>query len=297
MGISPRTLQLAYTGHEQITIYNIIKKMDFLIVIPILAGWISGWVVNYLADVLPVTRQFSHPACPKCGQNFPIAVYLAFRPCPNCHQRRPARVWFVQVIMLIANIYIWFKSPFGIFHFHPPYRLEYILGTILLTYFAMVFVIDFEHRLILHPTSIFGALLGLGLGLWINGIIPTLIGGLAGIVIMLVFYYFGVLFSRLRARRMQTAGQDADDEEALGFGDVILAGVLGLILGPFIWIGLLLGIVLGGLVGVLMVLYLMIAKRYKTQALMVFMPYGPFFITSAFLILFIPTWIAPIIPK
>ncbi len=41
---------------------------------------------------------------------------------------------------------------------------------------------------------------------------------------------------------MQAAGQDADNEEALGFGDVILAGVLGLILGwPFIWFGLLLG--------------------------------------------------------
>ena len=152
--------------------------------------------------------------------------------------------------------------------------------------------------MILHPTSIFGALFGLGLGLWINGLFPTLIGGLAGLIIMLVFYYFGILFSRFRVRRMQAAGQDSDNEEALGFGDVILAGVLGLILGwPFIWFGLLLGILLGGLAGVLMVLYLMILKRYKTEALMVFMPYGPFFITSAFLILFIPAWIAPIVPK
>lgn len=271
--------------------------MDFLILIPILAGWISGWIVNYLADVLPLTRRFSRPTCTHCGQNLPTASYLALRPCPNCGQRRPARVWFVQAILLIANLYIWFKSPFSIFNFHPPYRLEYVLGMLLLTYFAIAFVIDLEHHLILHQTSIFGALLGLGLGLWMNGLIPTLLGGLAGIVIMLVFYYFGILFSRLRARRMQTAGQDADDEEALGFGDVILAGVLGLILGPFIWFGLLLGILLGGLAGIVMVLYLMIAKRYQTQALMVFMPYGPFFITSAFLILFIPTWIAPFIPK
>ena len=176
--------------------------------------------------------------------------------------------------------------------------MGYALGMILLTYFAIVFVIDFEHRLILHPTSIFGAFFGLGLGIWINGLFSTLIGGLAGLIIMLVFYYLGVLFSRFRARRMQTAGQDSDNEEALGFGDVILAGVLGLTLGwPFIWFGLLLGILLGGLVGVIMVLYLMIAKRYKTEALMVFMPYGPFFITSAFLILFIPTLIAPIVPK
>ncbi len=163
---------------------------------------------------------------------------------------------------------------------------------------STIFVIDFEHRLILHSTSIFGALFGLGLGIWINnGIGPSLIGGLTGLVIMLVFYYFGVLFSHLRARRLQAAGQDADNEEALGFGDVILAGVLGLILGPLIWFGLLLGILLGGLVGAIMVLYLIISKRYKTEALMIFMPYGPFFITSAFLLLFIPALIAPIVPK
>ncbi|MGA7193175.1 MAG: prepilin peptidase [Anaerolineales bacterium] len=272
--------------------------MNILLIIPLIAGWISGWLVNYLADVLPTARRFSRPACPNCGQNFPVGTYLTFRSCPNCHQRRASRVWFVQIIMLVISVYVWFKVPFAIFAFHPLYRMEYVLGMILLTYFAIVFVIDFEHRLILHPTSIFGALLGLGLGTWINGIVPTLIGGLAGLVIMLVFYYFGILFSRFRAKRMQASGQNSDNEEALGFGDVILAGILGLILGwPFIWFGLLLGILLGGLFGIIMVLYLMIAKRYKTEALMVFMPYGPFFITSAFLILFLPSWIAPIIPK
>jgi leader peptidase (prepilin peptidase) / N-methyltransferase len=272
--------------------------MNLLIIIPVLVGWISGWLVNYLADVLPIMRRFSHPACPHCGQHFPLTSYFMFRPCSNCHQRRSLRVWLVQAIMLIANIYIWFKSPFSLYRFHPPYRIEYVLGAILFIYFATIFVIDFEHRLILHSTSIFGALFGLGLGIWINnGIAPSLIGGLTGLVIMLVFYYLGVLFSRLRARRLQAAGQDEDNEEALGFGDVILAGVLGLILGPLIWFGLLLGILLGGLVGAIMVLYLMISKRYKTEALMIFMPYGPFFITSAFLLLFIPALIAPIVPK
>jgi len=271
--------------------------MNLLIIIPVLVGWISGCLVNYLADVLPITRRLSYPACPHCGKNFAILPYLIFLPCSKCHQRRSRRVWFVQVIILIANIYIWFESPFSLYHFHPLYRIDYMLGAILLIYFAMDIVIDVEHRLILHPTSIFGALFGLGLGIWINGIVPTLIGGAMGLVIMLVFYYLGVLFSRLRARRMQAAGQEADNEEALGFGDVILAGVLGLILGPLVWFGLLLGILLGGLVGAIVMLFLMVSKKYETEALMVFMPYGPFFITSAFLLLFIPALIAPIVPK
>jgi leader peptidase (prepilin peptidase)/N-methyltransferase len=274
------------------------KAMDFLLIVPILAGWISGWVVNYLADVLPVTRRFSRPTCPQCGKDYPTDSYLALSACPNCNHRRPARAWIVQVFMLIISLTIWFRAPFLILAFHPPYRLAYALGMILLTYFATVFVIDFEYRLILHPTSIVGALLGLGLGLWINGPLTTLEGGLAGLLIMLALYYLGVLFSRYRAKRMQAAGQETDQEDALGFGDVILAGVLGLMLGwPFIGFGLLLGILLGGIAGILMMLYLMITKRYKTEALMVFMPYGPFFITSAFLILFLPGWIAPITPR
>jgi leader peptidase (prepilin peptidase) / N-methyltransferase len=272
--------------------------MDFLLIVPFLVGWMSGWVVNYLADVLPVTRRFSHPTCIHCGKDFPTASYLAFASCPNCNHQRSVRAWLVQVFMLVIGLYIWFRSPFGIFGFHPSYRLAYVLGMILLTYFALVFVIDFEHRLILHPTSIFGAIFGLGLGLWINGFLTTLKGGLAGLLIMLVFYLLGVLVARYRAKQMQAAGKDSDDEEALGSGDVILAGVLGLIMGwPFIGFGLLLGILLGGIAGVIVVLYLMIAKRYKTEALMVFMPYGPFFITGAFLILFLPGWVALITPR
>src|SRR5688572_30980241 len=47
---------------------------------------------------------------------------------------------------------------------------------------------------------------------------------------------FRSLVARYRARRMQAAGQADDEEEALGGGDVYLAGVLGLMLGwPFIW--------------------------------------------------------------
>jgi len=272
--------------------------VNLLIIIPILAGWLSGWLVNYLSDVLPATRGLSTPTCGHCGHNLATATYLLFRSCPNCHQRRSLRTWLVQVILPVANVYIWFKSPFSMYHLNPLHRLDYILGAILLTYFGMVFVIDFEHRLILHPTSLFGALFGLGLGTWLNrGILTALLGGAIGLVIMLVFYYLGVLFSRIRARHMQAAGQEADAEEALGFGDVILAGVLGLILGPMVWFGLLLGILLGGLVGVILVLYMMVSNKYKTDAMMVFMPYGPFFITSATVLLFLPGLIAPMVPK
>jgi prepilin signal peptidase PulO-like enzyme (type II secretory pathway) len=263
-------------------------EMTLGLLIPMLAGWISGWVVNYLADTLPITRRFSRPVCAQCGHPYLPGSYLAFVACRTCGHRRGLRPWVVQIVMLAASLYTWLQ----------PRPMGYGPGLVLIAYFAVVFVIDLEHRLILHPTSLVGAVLGFVIGTLVNGLGTTIVGGLAGFVIMLALYYLGVLFSRLRARRLQSRGEAVDDEEALGAGDVILAGILGLTLGwPLIWFGLLLGILLGGIIGVVMLAALIISRQYEKQALMVFVPYGPFFITSAFFILFLPNWIVSVVPK
>ena len=195
----------------------------------------------------------------------------------------------MQIVLLAISIYTWLQ---------PSLKIGYGLGLLLIAYFGLVFVIDMEHRLILHPTSIFGALLGLVVGFISNGPVLTLLGGLGGFLIMLALYYFGVLFSRLRANRLRARGQDADDEEALGAGDVILAAILGFILGwPLVWFSLLLGIMLGGVFGLLLLFFLLSVRKYRENVFMVFMPYGPSFILSAFLIIFLPNWIINILPK
>jgi prepilin signal peptidase PulO-like enzyme (type II secretory pathway) len=256
------------------------------IIIPLLLGWLAGYAVNYLSDVLPRTRRFSQPACLNCETPQPWVDYLLFRKCEQCGQKKSWRVWAFQVIMTALSVFIWIN---------PPYKLGYLLGLLLLTYLAVVFVIDLEHRLILHPVSIFGAVLGLGLGILLNGIGRTLLGGAAGFGIMLVFYLLGVLFARLRARRLKAAGQPVDDEEALGAGDVILAGVLGLIVGwPLIWGLLLMGILLGGAVSLIMVIIMLVSRRYVS--LMTFIPYGPFFIISAVLLVYFPKFVALVVP-
>ncbi len=262
--------------------------MTFALVVPFVVGWISGWVINYLADVLPRTRKLSAPTCTHCDHRYPWGAYLTFRACPNCGKPRGMRPWIVQGSMLAVSLYTWLR----------PHAMGYALGMLLLAYFVVVIVIDLEHRLILHPTSIVGALLAFGIGTWTQGVVRTLLGGLGGFVIMLALYYLGVLFSKYRARRLQAAGQETDAEEALGYGDVILAGILGLVLGwPIIWFGLLLGILLGGIVGILLLVAMVIRGHYGKQALMVFMPYGPYFILSAFFILFLPNWIVGVMSK
>ena len=87
---------------------------------------------------------------------------------------------------------------------------------------------------------------------------------------------------------MEAAGQADDEEEALGGGDVYLLGVLGLMLGwPFIFNALILGILFGGAVSLLFILALIIRRRYSSESLMTFIPYGPYFIISAFYLLFL----------
>ena len=164
-------------------------------------------------------------------------------------------------------------------------------------YFGIVFVIDMEHRLILHPTSIFGVLLALILGTITRGLTAALLGGLGGLVILLAFYYFGVLFARYRAKRMRAQGIEADDEDALGQGDVILATVLGFLVGwPLIWFLIIVSTLLGGLISFILVIGLLVTRRYNANALMMFIPYGPYFLISASIIVYFPGILRALLP-
>ena len=262
--------------------------MNLSIGLPLFFGWFAALLVNYLSDVLPATRQLTSPVCTHCSAQRSWVNFFLLKSCSPCGQGRGRRTWATQFLGIIASLYIWYS---------PPRVLGYWLGLVLLIYLAAIFIIDLEHRLILHPTSIFGALLGLGLGTLIHGLKATLIGGLAGYGIMFTLYGFGVLFSRYRAKRMVAEGFTPDDEDALGFGDVNLAGILGLLLGwPAIWFGLLLGILGGGAISLILILIMLIRNRYKEDALMVFIPYGPYFILSTFILLYLPHWITVLLP-
>lgn len=261
--------------------------MSILLIIPTLLGWLAGWIVNYISDVLPITRRFSQPTCPECNASYALKEYLLFQRCANGHSRG-IRPWIVQVALVAASIYVWLQ---------PPTKLGFALSFLLLIYFAIVIVIDMEHRLILHLTSIVGAVLAFALGFLSHGLIPTLLGGLAGFLIMMAFYLLGVLFTRMRVKRLEANGQQNDDEEALGAGDVILVTILGFLVGwPLIWFMILFSILLGGIVSFLLVVVLLITRKYEKNALMMFIPYGPYFVISAFLMVFFPRFLALLVP-
>jgi prepilin signal peptidase PulO-like enzyme (type II secretory pathway) len=243
-----------------------------MIILVAILGLFGGLVVNYLSDVLPSQRRLSTPICVYCFKSQPWPNYLIWpRHCPDCDRRRPWRVWVVELFFMAASVILWLQ---------PPARLGFAIGWILLLYFSVVVVIDLEHRLILHVVSLTGAVLGLGIGVWLHGWLPTLIGGAVGFFVMLALYYLGDLFARWLARRR---GQELD-EVALGFGDVNLAGVLGLLLGwPGISAGLILAILLGGFFSLIYLVIMLVRRRYKA---FMAIPYGPFLVAAAVFLLY-----------
>ncbi|MCP4141345.1 MAG: prepilin peptidase [Chloroflexi bacterium] len=247
--------------------------MNISIGIPIFLGWFSALLVNYLADVLPATRKLTSPACKNCSAKFAWKDYLLLKNCSACEHSRGWRAWLTQGLGIAATVYMWL---------YPPSALGFWLGWLLLIYLAVVFVIDIEHRLVLHPVSYFGVLLGLVVGTKLHGILIALLGGALGFGIMFSLYYLGVLFARwMSKRRGETVIEEGD---ALGFGDVNLAGVLGLILGSkLIWIGILTAILAGGVVSLILIIGMLALKRYEAFAAI---PYAPFLILGAVWLLY-----------
>jgi leader peptidase (prepilin peptidase)/N-methyltransferase len=247
------------------------------IFLAVIAGWLTAGLLNYLADVLPTKRKLTQAACSQCGQQLPWQYYWRWQAkCASCGYSHGKRIWFVRISVIVMAAWLLIM---------PPLRFRMPLGQafafLLLFYLLLVIVIDMEHRLILHVTSLFGAVLGLLIGSWLHGFSSTILGGVAGFLLMWLVYLLGIGFVRLLGRiRQREIG-----EEAMGFGDVILGGVIGLYLGwPGVMAGLMLTFILGG-VGSL--LYLILAALAQKHTVNLTLPYGPFLAISVWILLFI----------
>jgi leader peptidase (prepilin peptidase) / N-methyltransferase len=241
-------------------------------------GWIDGVLVNFIADTLPMKRKLAAPICVACGQEQANVNYFLWpRRCVNCNRGRGLRIWLVEFFFITAAVWLWYT---------PANRLGFLAGLLLLSYFGVIAIIDIEHRLILHSTSLVGVVLGSIIGIWLHGFRWTILGGAAGFAIMLLLYFMGGLFLRFLSHRRG----EMVSEEALGFGDVTLSGVLGLMLGwPGILPGLALAIFLAGAASLMYLIAMVINRKYRSDLAI---PYGPFLILGAVMLLFFRGFIA-----
>jgi leader peptidase (prepilin peptidase)/N-methyltransferase len=238
----------------------------------LILGWIGANLVNYLADVLPTERKITTPKCSRCGEHLSWKYYFLLATCGYCGNKPSLRH---NVVLVLGLVFAGLLAQF------PLENLGNYSAIVWMLYFGLVTVIDLEHRLIMHLVSIAGAVLGLIYGTLLHGILNTILGGAAGFGIMLIFYFLGELFVRVLSK----ARGEEIEEIALGFGDVNLAGVIGLLLGwPGIIAGIFLAILIGGVVSGVFLILQVIQKKYRAyQAL----PYGPFLVLSAVTLLYI----------
>lgn len=241
-------------------------------VIVAVAGLFIAAIINYIADVLPIHRRLSVGSCSSCNTQVGIFRYVLLPKCSTCGTKFGIRHFITLLITMAGFVTIQINSTVSIWIL--------ILDLLAFSYFILIIVIDIEHHLILHWTSAFGAILMAIIGFIHHGFLPTIFGGFAGLFVMLVLFYLGIGFSKILAKRR---GETV--EEGLGFGDVLLAGICGLLLGwPGISVGLFTGVMLGGIYSLGILITSAIRKNYQPYRTI---PYGPFLALSTMIFWFL----------
>ena len=250
-----------------------------------LLGFIVGAFLNFCADQLPRWRRLRRaPFCPYCEQPRPAwawistVAYLRFKPqCQHCGAPISWRHPLTELGTAALYAFLWFQYALA------GEWVFLLLLTVYSTFFALVMVIDLEHRLILNVVTYPAWALAL-LGSLIHPLpffpVLAIIGGVVGFGLLYLIYLSGKLFvrvlSRARGREIHAV--------AFGFGDVRLGGFIGLVLGfPDVLPALFFAILLGGLAGlVYMFVKAVILRRYS---LFTPIPYGPYLIIGAMLVM------------
>lgn len=232
-----------------------------------LFGAIFGSFLNVVIYRLPRKESLSFPPshCPGCHSpirwydNIPLLSYIVLRgACRSCRNAISPVYPLVEAVTAVCALVLFMKSGFSVV-----FVREFILACILIT----ATVIDLKYMIIPNTLNGFGALAGLGFAI-IGGfgeIIRSVSGGMLGASCILAMLFLGrILYKR----------------DGVGYGDVKLAGVMGLFLGPF-WIvqSFVMSILIGG---VWAISVLITGKRSVGQEV----PFGPFLALGGYFTLF-----------
>lgn len=227
-------------------------------------GCLIGSFLNVLIWRLPREESINGRShCPKCNHTLiwidliPVVSILLFRAkCRYCKEQISLRYPFFEVLTGALFAFAWY--------YFSPYDFASVLlfakAAIVLAVCIVVFVIDFEHYLILDkvvfPASVLMVLFAIALHTYGN-----IFAGIVGFIPFWFIWYIS-------------------KGKWMGFGDAKFAGFMGLVLGlPSLVVALFLSFGIGALVGILLIFA---GKKDLGSKL----PFGTFLTISTILALF-----------
>ncbi len=244
-------------------------KDPVLLIIVFLFGISFGSFLNVLIYRLPARQSLIKPPskCPECESpikfydNIPIISYIILGgKCRQCKKSISLRYPVIEILSGLLTVYAIYSFGFSIKGF------EVVFLSLV---FLAIFFIDLDHTIIPDVFTIPGIFIGLALG-FLPGSIVGWKQSLIGIAIGAgAFLLVGIM------------GRMIFKKEALGFGDVKYAAMVGAFLG---WKNLLLMLIiasfLGSIIGISMI-YLS-GKKGKTT----YIPFGPFLTVGAWVAIY-----------
>lgn len=234
-----------------------------LFLVVALAGLVLGSFLNVVVHRLPLGESVVSPGsrCPGCRtairpyDNVPVLSWLALRGrCRGCSTSIPARYPIVEA--LTAALFV------AVALVHHADRHVW-LGLALVALLVPVGLIDLDHRIIpnrlLLPATIVAV--GLTAAFEPHALVERLIAGTAagGFLLLAALAY----------------------PSGMGMGDVKLAAVMGLFLGRYVGVAMLVALIAGTLVGAVIVARKGVAAGRKTAV-----PFGPFLALGGLVALF-----------
>jgi leader peptidase (prepilin peptidase)/N-methyltransferase len=218
-----------------------------------LGGLVIGSFLNVVAYRLPRRESLVHPGshCPECNtpvkayDNLPVIGWLLLRGhCRSCGEQISWRYPIVEALTGVLAVAVVLTKHSAV---------DIALGLVLVGILVPVALIDLEHRVIPNKIMLPAAVAAVAIGLALDPsrVPEQLIAGAAAGGFLLAF---ALAYPR-----------------GMGMGDVKLAAVMGLFLGRYVAVALLVAVILATAVGGLIMARVGVARGRKTAV-----PFGPF---------------------
>ncbi len=249
----------------------------------VVCGAIGGSALTTLIERLPRGESplRGRSRCPHCRRHpaardlIPVVSFLLLQGrCRSCG--RPIPRWHLAVEVGTIGLFVGAALRFP----SSPIEMLLLLWGVLAILLALA-VTDLQTMLL--PDVLVGVLAGVGAVMSARAGSPGLQGSIAGGAVgVAALGLIAVVPWHVVRRRTMPHAPSPGPPAAMGFGDIKLAGALGVMLGPWALVtALFLAFVAGGLVGALLVL----TRRASLSSRV---PFGPFLAGAAATVLFIP---------